>query len=253
VFLGGLLVLAGMASLLAANNALFAARVARSVAFAVVVTAAGFGLILGPWMWRTLRQLSEERRERIRSEERAEVAAHLHDSVLQTLAMIQRASSPQEMATLARGQERELRSWLYGRGRAEPNGSRSLSQALDELSGRVERFHHVPVETVVVGDAPVDDRLRALVDAAGEAMTNAARHSGAASVSVYAEVTDDAVNLYVRDEGKGFELVDVPTDRHGIRESIVGRMERGGGVATVSSVPAEGTEVHLRIPRRDGS
>jgi signal transduction histidine kinase len=242
-----------MAGLLAANDALFAARVARSVAFAVLVTATGLGLILGPWMWRTLRQLSEERRERIRSEERAEVAAHLHDSVLQTLAMIQRARSPQEMTSLARGQERELRGWLYGRGRAGENGGGSLSAALEELSAKIERHHHLPVETVVVGDAPLDDRLRALVDAAGEAMTNAARHSGAASVSVYAEVGDDAVHLYVRDEGKGFDPALVPADRHGIRESIVGRMERGGGVATVTSEPAEGTEVHLRIPRRPAS
>jgi signal transduction histidine kinase len=253
IFLGGVLVLMGMAGLLAANDALFAARVARSVAFAVLVTAAGLGLILGPWMWRTVRQLSEERRERIRSEERAEVAAHLHDSVLQTLAMIQRAGSPREMTSLARGQERELRTWLYGRGRADANGQRSLSRALDQVSAKVELHHHVPVETVVVGDAPMDDRLRAMVDAAGEAMTNAARHSGAASVSVYAEVGEDVVNLYVRDEGRGFDPDLVSTDRHGIRESIVGRMERGGGVATVTSEPAEGTEVHLRLPRRPPS
>jgi signal transduction histidine kinase len=124
-----------------------------------------------------------------------------------------------------------------------------LSAAVDEMAARVERLHRVAVETVVVGDAPVDDRLRALVDAAGEATTNAATHSGAAVVSVYVEVGPDSVTAYVRDEGRGFDAGHLPEDRRGISESIVGRMERNGGEATVSSGPAEGTEVHLSLPR----
>jgi signal transduction histidine kinase len=199
---------------------------------------------------RLVRQLGEERRERIRSEERAEVAAHLHDSVLQTLAMIQRSPSAEEMTSLARGQERELRTWLYGRTRPSPNGRRMLSEALDEAATRVERLHHVAVETVVVGDCPLDDRLRAVVDAAGEALSNAAKHSGARAVSVYVEVGPHTVQLYVRDQGRGFVPGSLAPDRRGISDSIVGRMERHGGVATIASEPAEGTEVHLRMPRR---
>jgi len=241
---GALLVVAGMGTFIAANTSWSAMR---NVAFAVMVTVIGLGLVLGPWMYELFRQLTSERRERIRSEERAEVAAHLHDSVLQTLAMIQKAPSSQEMASLARGQERELRSWLYGRTR---NGSDTLSAALDAMASRVEGMHKVAVDTVVVGDAPLDDGLRALVDAAGEAMNNAAMHSGAKTISVYAEVGDDSIGAYVRDEGSGFDSSTVPPGRRGIAESIVGRMERNGGSATVQSAPAEGTEVHLVMPRK---
>ena len=241
---GALLVVAGMVTFLVANTSW---RALSNVAFAVAVTAVGLGLVLGPWIYELFRQLGTERRERIRSEERAEVAAHLHDSVLQTLAMIQRAPTPQEMSTLARVQERELRSWLYGRG---GDGAGTLNAALDGLASRVERMHRVAVETVVVGNAPMDDRLKALVDATGEATTNAAKHSGGATIAVYAEVTDDAVSVYVRDEGSGFDAAALPADRRGIVESIVGRMERNGGTATVTSEPGEGTEVHLVLPRR---
>jgi signal transduction histidine kinase/phage shock protein PspC (stress-responsive transcriptional regulator) len=241
---GALLVVAGMGTFIAANTSWSAMR---NVAFAVMVTVVGLGLVLGPWIYELFRQLTSERRERIRSEERAEVNAHLHDSVLQTLAMIQRAPTPQEMASLARGQERELRAWLYGRSR---NGSDTLSAALDETAARVETMHKVAVDTVVVGDVAMDDGLRALVDAAGEAMNNAAKHSGAKAISVYAEVTDESIGVYVRDEGAGFDASAVTPGRRGIAESIVGRMERNGGVATIQSVPAEGTEVHLVMPRK---
>jgi signal transduction histidine kinase len=186
----------------------------------------------------------------MRSEERAEVAAHLHDSVLQTLAMIQRASDADDMVALARSQERELRAWLYGRMPVRSNGRRMLSAALDEAAGRVERLHHVRVQTVVVGDRPVDERLQAVIDAAAEAMTNAARHSGAGTVSVYAEAGRESVNLHVRDEGRGFVLSQAVDGRRGISESITGRMQRHGGSATVTSAPNEGTEVHLRLPGR---
>jgi signal transduction histidine kinase len=242
---GSLLVVAGMAIFLAANTSFTAIG---NVAFAVLVTAVGVGLALGPWIFDLVRQLGDERRERIRSEERAEVAAHLHDSVLQTLAMIQRAPNADEMTTLARAQERELRSWLYGRAPAG-NGT-TVRQSLDAMAARIERVHHVAVETVVVGDGGVDEKMRALIDAAGEAVTNAAKHSGVKTISVYAEIGDDAANVYVRDEGKGFDPNDPTPDRRGISESIVGRMERNGGTTTVTSSPAEGTEIHLQMPRR---
>jgi len=157
------------------------------------------------------------------------------------------------MTSLARVQERELRAWLYGRNgrRAPAEGSaRTLGAAFDQMAGRVEGIHHVPVDLVTVGDCPMDDRLTALIDAAGEAASNAARHSGAGLVSAYVEPAPEAVSVYVRDEGVGFETGNLPPDRGGIAQSIVGRMERNGGLATVTSKPAEGTEVHLRMPRR---
>ena len=194
------------------------------------------------------RQLAEERRQRIRSEERAEMAAHLHDSVLQSLALIQRASTPQEMVTLARGQERELRAWLYGR--SGPSAHDLLSTAIEEMAGRVERLHHVKVEAVVVGDCRIDEGVQGLVQSTGEAVMNAAKHAGVDTVSVYVEVEEDQVSAFVRDQGKGFVPAAVPRDRRGIAESIEGRMERAGGTAIVDSAPGEGTEVTLRLPRK---
>lgn len=242
---GALLVVAGVATFLGTHTSI---RSLGSVAFAVVVTVIGLGLALGPWVYQLFRQLGVERRERIRSEERAEVAAHLHDSVLQTLAMIQRASSTDEMTSLARGQERELRSWLYSARDAAPRGD-SVRSALEETAAQMEQLHRVRVDTVVVGDAPMDERMRALVDAAGEAIHNAGMHSGARAVAVYAEVTPASAGVFVRDEGAGFDPATVPPERRGIADSIVGRVERNGGTASIESSPA-GTEVHLTMPRR---
>jgi signal transduction histidine kinase/phage shock protein PspC (stress-responsive transcriptional regulator) len=242
---GAGLIVGGMAVFLAANDA-FAIHALRNVLFAVAVTVAGAALILGPGMLRLVRQLSAERRERIRSEERAEVAAHLHDSVLQSLAMIQRSQSADEMATLARAQERELRAWLYGGG-PPPRGT--LRAAVEEAAARVEALHHVEVEVVQVGDVPMDERSAALAQAVAEAMTNAARHAGVRRVSAYVEVEPDTVVAYVRDRGNGFDPTSVPEDRRGIADSILGRMERAGGTAEVLSTPGDGTEVALRLPR----
>jgi len=245
VIAGGVLVLVGMVSALAANASLDAAA---EVLFAVLVTFAGAGLLLGPWILRLAKQVGDERRERIRSEERSDMAAHLHDSVLQTLALIQRSADPREMATLARSQERELRAWLY-RSLGRSAGTDAMSTALDDLAGRIERLHHVKVDAVVVGDAPLDLRSRALVQAVGEAVANAALHAGAPVVSVYVEGTDDSWDAYVSDQGKGFVVEDVSADRRGIADSIVGRVQRHGGTATLTSTPGEGTEVHLRVAR----
>jgi len=245
VIAGGVLVLVGMVSVLAANASLDAAA---EVLLAVGVTFAGAALLLGPWILRLAKQVGDERRERIRSEERSDMAAHLHDSVLQTLALIQRAADPREMATLARSQERELRAWLY----RPPGGgadSDAMSTALDDLAGRIERMHRVKVDVVVVGDGPLGPRSQALLQAAGEAIANAAIHSGAPTVSVYVEGTKDSWNAYISDEGKGFALEDVPLDRRGIADSIVGRVQRHAGTATVTSTLGEGTEVHLRVGR----
>ncbi len=241
VGLGGLLVTLGMVPFL---------QQGPGVLLAVLVALAGAVLVLGPWIARLGRQLGDERRERIRSEERAEVAAHLHDSVLQTLALIQRTSEPKEMATLARAQERELRAWLYGR--QAPPDTELLSAAVEEVAARAEQLHHVKVEVVVVGDGPVDARSLAVVRAAGEAIANAAKHSGAPTVSVYVEATPSSVTAYITDEGVGFRSDEVPRDRRGIADSIIGRMARHGGTATITSEPGEGTEVHLYLPRGTG-
>ena len=214
-------------------------------ALGLVGVLAGFALVFGRFVYRLGADLTNERRERIRSEERAEVAAHLHDSVLQTLALIQRTDDPKEMTVLARGQERELRDWLYGD--REP-GHQRLSDALQAVAGRVERDLRIPVEVIVVNDFPMDASLNALVGAAGEAMTNAAKHSGADRVSVYAEHTGEAIEVFVTDQGSGFELGEIADDRRGVVDSIVGRMERHGGSATIDSEPGEGTEVTLRLP-----
>ena len=202
-------------------------------------------LVVGPWVW----QLTVERTERIRLEERAEVAARIHDSVLQTLALIQRhAGDSARVATIARRQERELRGWLYGSGVA---GADTLVAALVDAAADVEELHGVPIELASAGDAPLDDRTRQLVLAAREAMTNAAKFSGAAEIAVYAEVGAEAVSVFVRDRGSGFDRATVTPDRRGIAESIEGRLERAAGTATIVSAPESGTEVELRLPRRD--
>jgi signal transduction histidine kinase len=241
---GVLLVVLGMALFLAANGLFAALRVAG---LATAVTLLGAVLVLGPLLARLTQGLREERVARIRSQERAEVAAHLHDSVLHTLALMQRANDGAEMVALARHQERELRAWLHGR---RDEGPERLRSAMDELAGRVERLHGVPVDIVVVGEAELDERSRALVAACQEAAVNAARHSGAPRVAVYAEVEAEGLRAWVRDEGKGFDATAVPPDRRGIADSIVGRLRRHGGSATVSSEPGEGTEWQLWLPMR---
>ncbi len=245
VAIGSLLIVGAMTVFLANS---YSISTAGPMLLAALVAIGGLGLIGGPWIWSIGRDLIDERSTRIRTEERAEMAAHLHDSVLQTLALIQRAPASREMASLARTQERELRAWLYGR--APKLAGARLRDAIDAMAGRVERDQQVKVEAIVVGDADLDERTRALVAAVGEATLNAARHSGATEVSVYVEVEDDATTAYVRDLGTGFDPGSVPADRRGIADSIVGRLERHGGTAHVTSRPGGGTEVAMHLPRR---
>jgi signal transduction histidine kinase/phage shock protein PspC (stress-responsive transcriptional regulator) len=220
-----------------------------SVLGVLLLAIAGTLLVVGPWIVRLWRNLQDERAELVRTQERADVAAHLHDSVLQTLALIQRRSGdPKAVATLARTQERELRDWLYSAGAGDPT---TLRAALREAANEVEGTHTVPVEVVVVGDVPLDEHVSALVRATREAMLNAARHSGAGRVDVYAEVAPDGVEVFVRDRGRGFDPGQIPSDRMGVRGSLVGRMERHGGSATVTSAPGDGAEVRLQLPLGD--
>ena len=240
---GALLLLAGFVSFSSSIDAIESLGPAITAA---ALTAAGFMIIFGPWTASLIRDLNDERRNRIRSDERTEMAAHLHDSVLQTLALIQRTDDPKRMITLARAQERDLRNWLYGKDDGSLIG---LRQALEDAASNVEEKHDVPVEVVLVGDMPIDEQSAALVAAAGEAMTNAAKHAGAGKVSVFAEVREDATEVFVTDQGSGFDPDGIGDDRHGIADSIVGRMKRQGGETEITSEMGEGTEVRLTLPR----
>ena len=241
--LGVILVVAAGLAFLQSVGAL---SLARDVVLAALVVAAVLAVILAPWFIRLARSLSSERAERIRSQERAEMAAHVHDSVLQTLALMQkRADDPREVASLARRQERELRSWLSHHTAAADE--RRLHAALRDAAEEIEREHRVPVEVVAVGDAELDQRTEALVAAAREAMLNAAKFGGGSTIDVYLEASEDGVRAFVRDRGPGFDPADVPPDRRGVSESIVGRMERNGGRARITSTSGAGTEVELAL------
>jgi signal transduction histidine kinase len=248
-------VAAGVALVLAALT-LFNLRsgsiaMARDVTAAGALTLLGFGIVVGPWFYRLATDLSAERAERVRSQERADVAAHLHDSVLQTLALIQQnASDGTLVARLARSQERDLRAWLYA---GESTDERTVASALRLLAAEIEDAHGVSVEVVTVGDCELVESLRPVVAATREAVTNAAKHAGTGHVDVYAEISATALDVYVRDRGVGFDPGASSGDRHGIRNSILGRMARHGGNADVRSSPGEGTEVRMHQPRNKES
>lgn len=210
-----------------------------------LVIVLGVAIVLAPILLRLLSELGEERAARAREAERADMAAHLHDSVLQTLAIIRSRSHDDDVARLARSQERELRAWLYA---DRPQPGTSVADALRTMAGEVEDVHGVPVDVVTAGDAVPDAAAEVLASAAREALSNAVRH-GLPPVSLYVETSPEAVEVFVRDRGAGFELEEVPQDRYGVRESIIGRMERHGGSAWVRSRET-GTEVHLRMPRQ---
>lgn len=243
VAIGVGLVMLGLVALLVGRAGPAEALQALATALLLI---GGVAVVASPWVYRRIREQGEQRRALIRSEERAEIAAHVHDSVLQTLTLIQRnADDAAEVVRLARVEERALRSWLY-----TPTGDpdRTFAAALRRDAADVEAAYGATIEVVAVGDTPLDAPVAALLAAAREAMVNAARHGGG-EISVYAEVTDDAAEAFIRDRGPGFDIAAVPDDRHGLRESVVGRMERNGGSAAVRSTPGAGTEVELRLPR----
>jgi signal transduction histidine kinase len=227
--------------------------VLRPVGGALLIIAA-FVVVFGPWWLSLARDLMSERQARALAEERAQMAAHVHDSVLQTLALIQRSpDDPQHVVRLARAQERELRAWLF---EGRPPGSIGedatlLGEGVGLLQRQVEADHGIAVQVVLVGDCELTDPLRALLDAAREATVNAAKWSGAEQVSLYAEVEEDHVMLFVRDRGRGFDPAAVPGDRQGIARSIRDRMSRHGGSVAIRSAPGQGAEVELSMPRRE--
>ncbi|MEV1288494.1 PspC domain-containing protein [Micromonospora sp. NPDC049679] len=219
--------------------------VVNGVIFALVGLA-GVGVVAAPVLWRTYNQLRAEREGRIREQERAELAAMVHDQVLHTLALIQRnAADVKAVQRLARGQERSLRNWLY---KPTASPTERFAAALEQAAAEVEDTYAITVEAVVVGDRENDERVAALVAAAREALVNAARHAKVQTVSLYAEVEPEQLSVFVRDRGAGFDLSTVEDHRHGVRGSIIGRMKRHGGRAEIRSEPGDGTEVRLILP-----
>lgn len=245
---GILVVGTGIAALIAGNVPL---SVIRDSVLATVLVVGGLALIIGPWIAVLVRDRAEEHRQRVEADARADMAAHLHDSVLQTFALIQRTDDPKVISSLARQQERELRRWLYAEG--DNPMAATLKTAVERVAAVVEDRHDISVQTVVVGDVDFDANVEALIGATGEAATNAAKWSGCDQVSVFVEVEDDGVRAFVRDTGVGFEPDAVAPDRLGVKESIIGRLERVGGTASVTSAPDEGTEVELFVPLQTGT
>lgn len=250
---GALLVIGGLVVVVVAGNHSFGGL--NTTLLAVLATLIGVVLLTIPLWMRMWRTLNEERAARIRNAEREEIASHLHDSVLQTLALIQKqAGKPDEVARLARSQERELRSWLFG-DPAQRGGS--LGAALRSVGGEVEDDYGIEVEVITVGDLRPDDdahgsaarRWPALIGATREALVNAAKHSGERKVDVYCEVGDDEVEVFVRDRGTGFDPDGVQPDRQGVARSIKARIERAGGRAEIVSALGRGTNVRLAMPR----
>jgi signal transduction histidine kinase/phage shock protein PspC (stress-responsive transcriptional regulator) len=223
-------------------------RFAGPVVVAGLLGIAGLALVVGPWALRLVNDLGAERAERIRTQERADMAAHLHDSVLQTLALIQKNSGDATtVARLARAQERDLRTWLF---EGEATDDTTLAGALRDVAASVEEAHPVVVDVVTVGDCDDAEAVRTVANATREAVVNAAKHAAVSRVDVYAEATTDAVEVFVRDRGAGFDLDAVAADRHGVRSSIMDRMSRHGGRAEVRTSPGAGTEVRLYMPLR---
>jgi len=248
--IGAVLLLAGVITLLVGHTS---AALLRPLAGVILVIAA-MVVVLGPWWLRVGRDLVAERQARIRAEERADMASRVHDSVLQTLALIQRrATDPHQVIQLARAQERELRSWLFdGRAPGSMTADTTFASGVRLIQSEVEAQHGVTVEVVTVGDCAVDADPQALLAAAREATVNAAKWSGAQVISLYAEVEPDEVSLFVRDRGRGFDPAAVPADRKGLSESVHARMVRRGGTASVRSGLGAGTEVKLAMPRSAG-
>jgi signal transduction histidine kinase/phage shock protein PspC (stress-responsive transcriptional regulator) len=223
---------------------------ARDVTATALLAVLGLGVVVGPWIYRLAADLTAERAERVRSQDRADVAAHLHDSVLQTLALIQKNSSNGPLVhRLARSQERDLRAWLYSE---EATDEATVAGALRRMAATIEDAHGISVEVVAVGDLPYSESLSAIVKAAGEAVTNAAKHAGVDRVDVYAEITGTTVDVFVRDRGVGFDPDTVAEGRFGVQHSIRDRMDRHGGTSEIRSTPGEGSEVRLHLPVTTG-
>lgn len=229
-------------------------RALGSVQFVVVA------LVVG-WAFETLRErdrlriqaesereqaeqeLAEERERSARLEERTVIARELHDSVLQTLNLISAsADDPGEVRYLSRVQERDLRRTINEY--RSPYEDSFRARILDARA-EIEDRYRVEIEQVVNDDVEMDDRLRAVVSAAAEAMNNAARHSGAKTIDLFAEIRDRRVQVNVRDRGVGF---DPASAGNGIEESIRERVTSVGGTVHIKTARGSGTEVQITLP-----
>jgi len=250
--IGAALAIAGLVGLVLAWSS---SAISFQLVGLIVLIAGGLALVASPWLMRTAQDLNEERAARIRADERSQIATHLHDSVLQTLSLIQKnAEDPNRTLQLARRQERQLRDWLYTPTTATDrtgttDGTKSFRLVLSEIVDEVEEMHGVAIESVVVGHTTLDEPVAAMLRAMREALVNAAQHSGASRIDVYAELRPDVVEIFVRDTGVGFDPTAVSQQRRGIADSVRGRMQRVDGSATIHSAPDRGTEVELRLPR----
>jgi signal transduction histidine kinase len=222
----------------------------RSSLLAVVATLVGVGLLSVPVGLRLWRSLEEERAARIRESERSDIASHLHDSVLQTLALIQkRSDDPGQVARLARRQERELRQWLFGAGSRMSSGAATFAGAVEVMVGDVEDVYGLRVDQVVVGgDGPVGDAGEAVLGAVREALVNVAKHAGVDTADVFVENDGRTLSAFVRDRGRGFDPDAVGGDRHGLAQSIRHRVESRGGTVRVRSTLGRGTEIGIEMP-----
>lgn len=244
IAVGIILVVAGMVAVVVSSDDL--TSTSRMVG-AAMMASVGVAFLFGAQLARLSDERDREQRARIREEERSAIAAHLHDGVLQTLALIQKSvDDPAHVGQLARRQERELRQWLHGDVTA-PNG-RLASTLADEIAG-VEAEYEIPIEVVCVGDAGLDEGTLALIGAVREAAVNASSHSGAPKADVFVEVDHSEIHAFVRDRGCGFDVDHRPNGRRGIRDSMIGRMERAGGSCEIRTSPGEGTEVRFHLPR----
>lgn len=244
---GGALLIVGMGTFLAAHGELDQARRAL---LPLIVVVSGIGLVVGPWLLQSWRQLTEERTARIREQERVELAGRVHDSMLQTLTLIQRrADDAPEVRRLVRRSQREIRGWLY----ADSAPQETVRAEVTALCAEIDDTYRVAIDLVVVGDLDSTAAVQPIVQAIREAAINAAKHSGQPSFSVYVEVSEDRITAFVRDRGVGFDVDAVPDDRFGVRESVVARMQRHGGTATIRSSSEAGTEVQLTLPLTSSS
>ena len=240
--IGGLIAIVGALLMMGTYYGAYQTIAGLSVGIAVLITVS---IIVAPVLLHNRTRLREEYAERIRESERADIAAHLHDSVLQTLALIRsRAEYPEEVATLARAQERDLRKYLYSDRSTEGT---SVADDITKVAADIEDRFHVPVDVVTTGDAIPSHHTHALIGATREAITNAAKHASGA-ISVYAQLSDETSEVFVRDRGQGFIPEEIPADRAGIRDSIRGRIAKVNGETDIRSpLPTGGTEVRIKV------
>ncbi len=222
-----------------------AVRAAGSIIFFIIAAIVG-------WTFDRLRDydLARQRAEGQLAAEREALAAHearvqlvnkLHDSVLQTFHAIRMgADDPAQSRYLARRQERELRRNIE---EWRSQHEKSFKAALLAVRDDVEDIHRVEIEAVIRDDAPLTPDLEGAIEAAREALTNAVKHSGAQSISLFSELSDNTAHIHIRDNGQGIESAVLTR----LAERLNQRIETIGGQITIDSGDAAGTEVEITV------